>query len=119
VHAKEFYDKKGGGAIILARFLPIIRTFAPIVAGVVKMEPKKFTFYNIVGCILWVVSLVMAGYLLGGNLWVKENLEYILIGIVVITTAPVLMKLFFSKKKDPTLEVAQDLAEEKLNKHSD
>jgi membrane-associated protein len=119
VHAKEFYDKKGGGAIILARFLPIIRTFAPIVAGVVKMDPKKFTFYNIVGCILWVVSLVMAGYLLGGNLWVKENLEYILIGIVVITTAPVLMKLFFSKKKDPTLEVAQDLAEEKLNKHSD
>jgi membrane-associated protein len=119
VHAKEFYDKKGGGAIILARFLPIIRTFAPIVAGVVKMDPKKFTFYNIVGCILWVVSLVMAGYLLGGNLWVKENLEYILIGIVVITTAPVLMKLFFSKKKDPTLEVAQDLAEEKLNKHSE
>jgi membrane-associated protein len=114
MHAKEFYDKKGGGAIILARFLPIIRTFAPIVAGVVKMDPKKFTFFNIVGCILWVVSLIMAGYLLGGNLWVKENLEYILIGIVVVTTAPVLMKLFFSKKKDPTLEVAQDIAEEKL-----
>jgi membrane-associated protein len=115
LHAKEFYDKKGGGAIILARFLPIVRTFAPIVAGVVKMDPKKFTFFNIVGCILWVVSLIMAGYLLGGNIWVKENLEYILIGIVVITTAPVLMKLFFSKKKDPTLEVAKDIAEEKLN----
>ncbi|HEX8334469.1 MAG TPA: VTT domain-containing protein [Segetibacter sp.] len=114
MHAKEFYDKKGGGAIILARFLPIIRTFAPIVAGVVKMDPKKFTFFNIVGCILWVVSLIMAGYLLGGNLWVKDNLEYILIGIVVITTAPVLIKLFFSKKKDPTMEVAKDIAEEKI-----
>jgi membrane-associated protein len=119
MHAKEFYDKKGGGAIILARFLPIIRTFAPIVAGVVKMDPKKFTFFNIIGCVIWVVSLIMAGYLLGGNLWVKENLEYILIGIVVITTAPVLMKLFFSKKKDPTLEVAKDIADEKLNTPSE
>jgi membrane-associated protein len=83
------------------------------------MDPKKFTFYNIVGCILWVVSLIMAGYLLGGNTWVKENLEYILIGIVVVTTAPVLMKLFFSKKKDPTLEVAKDIADEKLNTPSE
>lgn len=115
MHAKEFYDKKGGGAIMLARFLPIIRTFAPIVAGVVNMDIKKFTFFNIVGCILWVVSLVLAGYLLGANVWVKENLEYIIIGIVVITTAPVLMKLFFNKKKDPTIEVAKDLAEEKFN----
>jgi membrane-associated protein len=119
LHAKEFYDKKGGGAIILARFLPIVRTFAPIVAGVVKMDPKKFMFFNVVGSVLWVVSLVLAGYLLGGNIWVKENLEYILIGIVVVTTAPVLMKLFFSKKKDPTLEVAQDIVEEKLNTPSE
>ena len=112
LQAKEFYDKKGGGAIIFARFLPIIRTFAPIVAGVVKMDAGKFTFYNIIGCIGWVISMIMAGYLLGGNEWVKGNLEYIVIGLIVVTTAPVLFKIFFSKKKSPTIEVAEDLAEE-------
>jgi membrane-associated protein len=112
LQAKEFYDKKGGGAIILARFLPIIRTFAPIVAGVVHMDFKKFVFFNIIGCLAWVISMIMAGYLLGGNEWVKHNLEYIVIGLIVVTTAPVLFKLFFSKKKSPTVEVAKDLAEE-------
>lgn len=115
LQAKEFYDKKGGGAIILARFLPIIRTFAPIVAGVVKMDLKKFTFFNIIGCILWVVSMIMSGYLLGANEWVKHNLEYIVIGLIVITTAPVLFKIFFSKKKSPTIEVAKDIVEEKIS----
>ncbi len=56
VQAKEFYDKEGGGAIIFARFLPIVRTFAPIVAGVVKMEYKKFMLFNIIGCIAWVIK---------------------------------------------------------------
>ncbi len=119
VQAKEFYDKKGGGAIVLARFLPIVRTFAPIVAGVVRMDFKKFMFYNFIGCLAWVISMVMAGYLLGSNIWVKENLEYIVIGIVVITTAPVLMKLFFSKKKSPTLEIGKEITEEKLSPPSE
>ena len=119
VQAKEFYDKKGGGAIVLARFLPIVRTFAPIVAGVVKMDFKKFVFYNIIGCIAWVVSMIMAGYLLGSNVWVKENLEYIVIGLIVITTAPVLFKIFFSKKKSPTLEIGKEIIEEKLSHPSE
>ncbi len=119
VQAKEFYDKKGGGAIVLARFLPIVRTFAPIVAGVVRMDFKKFMFYNFIGCLAWVISMIMAGYLLGSNIWVKENLEYIVIGIVVITTAPVLMKLFFSKKKSPTLEIGKEITEEKLSPPSE
>lgn len=119
VQAKEFYDKKGGGAIVLARFLPIVRTFAPIVAGVVKMDFKKFVFFNIIGCIAWVVSMIVAGYLLGSNVWVKENLEYIVIGLIVITTAPVLFKLFLSKKKSPTLEIAKEITEEKLSSHSE
>jgi membrane-associated protein len=119
VQAKEFYDKRGGTAIIVARFLPIVRTFAPIVAGVVHMNFKKFVFFNIIGCLIWVISLVMAGYLLGSNIWVKENLEYIIIGIVVITTAPVLFKMFFSKKKSPTLEIGKEITEEKLNPPSE
>ena len=103
--AKEFYDKNGGGAIVLARFLPIVRTFAPIVAGIVEMDRKKFAFYNIVGCIAWVFSMLIAGHYLqkfilnhyGFDL--KKHLEVIVIGIVAVTTAPVLLKMIFGKVK--------------------
>ena len=114
LQAKEFYDRRGGMAIIMARFLPIVRTFAPIVGGVVKMEFRKFMLNNIIGCIAWVISMVMAGYLLGTNVWVKNNLEIIVILIILITTGPVLIKMFFSKKKSPILEVGKDLVEETL-----
>ncbi len=105
--AHEFYDKHGGGAIVFARFLPFIRTFAPIVAGIVGMDKKKFAFYNIIGCIAWVVSMLFIGHYL--NEFVKKqfgidlekHLEIIVIGIVVVTTAPVFIKLFFRKKKKP------------------
>lgn len=112
MQAKEFYDRKGGGAIVLARFLPIVRTFAPIVAGVVKMDRKKFAFYNIIGSITWVGSMTLAGYFLGENEWVKHNFEKVVIGIILITTAPVLFKMFFGKKKSPVLEVGKDILEE-------
>lgn len=115
MQAKEFYDRKGGGAIILARFLPIVRTFAPIVAGVVKMDKKKFVFYNIVGSIAWVASMTLAGYFLGEIEWVKKNFEKIVIGLIVVTTAPVLFKMFFGKKKDPTLEVTKDMVDETIS----
>ena len=100
LQAEAFYAKKGGGAIIIARFLPVIRTFAPIVAGMVKMNPAKFSFYNILGSFLWVASIVSAGFLLGENAWAKEHLEKIVIGIVLITTAPVFLKLLLGKKKN-------------------
>lgn len=99
VQAEEFYAKKGGGAIIIARFLPIIRTFAPIVAGMVRMKPSKFSLYNILGSFLWVVTIVSAGFLLGENAWAKEHLEKIILGIVLLTTGPVLLKLLFRKKR--------------------
>lgn len=97
--AQEFYEKRGGGAIILARFLPVVRTFAPIVAGIVKMDFKRFALYNIVGGIIWVGTLVTLGYLLGENPWVQRNLEYVILGIVVLATAPVVVKMFTGKKK--------------------
>lgn len=96
--AHEFYEKRGGAAIVIARFLPIVRTFAPIVAGTVKMDLKKFSMFNILGAILWVGSLTSLGYILGNNVWVKNNLEYIIFGIVALVTAPVLFKLIFKKK---------------------
>lgn len=92
--AQAFYEKRGGGAIILARFLPVIRTFAPIIAGMVKMDFRKFSFYNILGGFIWVSSLVTAGYLLGENQWVQNNLEYVIMGIVLAATAPVIIKIF-------------------------
>lgn len=103
--AHEFYDKHGGGAIVFARFLPIVRTFAPIIAGIVGMDKKKFAFYNIVGCIAWVVSMIFAGHFL--QKWVqsqfgfdlKDHLEAIIIVIVLVTTAPVLIKLITGRKK--------------------
>jgi membrane-associated protein len=104
--AHEFYEKHGGGAIIIARFIPIVRTFAPIVAGIVSMDRKKFVFFNIVGCVAWVFSMLFAGHFL--QKWIlnefgfdlKDHLEVIVIGIVLVTTAPVLIKLFSGKKKN-------------------
>ncbi len=98
--AHEFYAKHGGTAIVFARFLPIIRTFAPIIAGVVDMDKKKFTYYNIAGCIAWVSAMLLAGHFLqkfilnqfGFDL--KEHLEVIVLVIVLVTTLPVLIKIF-------------------------
>jgi membrane-associated protein len=103
--AKEFYDKHGGGAIVFARFLPIIRTFAPIIAGIVRMERHKFTLYNIIGSISWAVSMLFAGHYLykfflkqfGFDL--KDRLEFIVLGIILVTTAPVIIRLMRKSKK--------------------
>lgn len=97
--AQKFYEKQGGWAIILARFLPIVRTFAPVVAGMVKMDFKKFIYYNVIGAFIWVGSLTTIGYLLGENKWVQNNLEYVILGIVVASTFPVVFKLFLSKRE--------------------
>src|SRR5690625_91989 len=95
--ARDFYQRKGGFTIAIARFLPVIRTFAPIIAGMVKMDMKKFSLYNILGAAIWVVSLTSIGYILGDNAWVKRNLEFVILGIVLIVTAPVIIK-FLAKK---------------------
>jgi len=111
--AKEFYDKHGGGAIVFARFLPFVRTFAPIVAGIVSMDKKKFGFYNVIGCIAWVVSMLFIGHYLNAftknqfGIDLEKHLEIIVIVIVLVTTAPVLIKLFFGKKKKPEDESAK------------
>jgi membrane-associated protein len=100
VQAHDFYEKKGNVAIILGRFLPIVRTFAPLVGGIVKMTMKKFISFSIIGAVAWVTSMIMAGFLLGHNEFVKRNIDKIVIVIILVTTAPVLFKMFFGKKKD-------------------
>ncbi|SPE76243.1 Inner membrane protein YqjA [Flavobacterium columnare] len=101
--AKEFFDKYGNRAIVFARFLPIVRTFAPVVAGIVEMDKKKFMFYNIVGSFLWAFSMIFAGHYLHAlfldsfGIDLKHYIEFIVIGIVGFTTVPVLWKILKRK----------------------
>lgn len=95
--AHAFYELHGGKAIILARFIPIIRTFAPFVAGIAHMNPRHFFFYNITGCILWVGTLVTAGYFLGSLPWVRENFSLIVYTIIIISILPVIVELIKSR----------------------
>ena len=99
VQAHDFYEKKGTIAVIMSRFLPIVRTFAPLVAGIVNMNFKKFFSYSVIGAVAWVTSMTMAGFLLGHNEFVKKNIDKIVIVIIFVTTAPVLFKMFFGKKE--------------------
>lgn len=104
IRARDFYNQYGKATIFLAKFLPIIRTFAPIVAGIVKMSRPHFIFYNIFGSLAWVCSMMLGGFFL--QTWVekkfgyslKDHIEAITIVIILITTLPVLYKLFFAKK---------------------
>ncbi|MCE9657036.1 MAG: DedA family protein [Burkholderiales bacterium] len=82
--AHEFYERYGGVTIVVARFLPFLRTFAPFVGGVAEMTRRKFTLYNIGGGFLWVASLILAGYLFGNIPWVKENLDKIIWAAILL-----------------------------------
>ena len=102
VQSKDFFEKYGGKAIIFARFLPIFRTFAPIVAGIVSMDKQKFMFYNILSSFIWSFTLILAGHYLYGFLLenyqidLKKHIELIVIALVAITVLPVIYK--FSKR---------------------
>ena len=85
---QAFYDKFGGVTIIIGRFIPIIRTFAPFLAGVAGMPYRKFLSYNVIGGLFWIASLLYAGYLFGNIPWVKQNLSWIVVGIVVVSLIP-------------------------------
>jgi membrane-associated protein len=97
--SQDFFEKYGSKAIVFARFLPIFRTFAPVIAGIVSMDRKKFMFYNILGSVLWSFTMIFAGHYLYElflsqfNIDLKHYIEYIVIGIVLFTTIPVLWKL--------------------------
>jgi membrane-associated protein len=107
IQSKDFFERYGGKAIIFARFLPIVRTFAPIVAGIVTMDKKKFMFYNVVSSFLWSFVLIFSGHYLYGwfldnyKIDLKEHIEVIVIGIIIISTLPVFLKFF---KKTPKQE---------------
>ena len=97
--SKDFFEKYGSKAIVFARFLPILRTFAPVIAGLVAMDKKKFMFFNILGSFIWAFTMIFAGHYLHKlflekfNIDLKHYIEFIVIGIVMFTTFPVIIKL--------------------------
>ena len=84
-----FYEQHGGKTLVISRFLPLFRTFAPFVAGIGSMSYARFTLFNLIGALAWVVSLCLAGYWLGNLPWVRANLSLIIVGIIAFTLVPV------------------------------
>ncbi len=97
--AHEFYERHGGKTIILARFVPIVRTFAPFVAGIGKMSYPRFALYNVTGAVLWVGLLVTAGRIFGGIPWVQRNFETVLIAIVLISVLPAVLEFLKARTR--------------------
>lgn len=101
--AQDFYKRYGMMAFIVGRFLPIVRTFVPILAGIVKIDFKKFLFYNFMGAVLWITTLVMAGHWLG-NMFptLIDNVELIIVALIVVTAIPVIIS--YRRRNTPVFE---------------
>ncbi len=99
---EQFFEKRGVAAIIMARFVPIVRTFTPFAAGIGKMKYRTFLIYDIIGGILWISSMTLAGYFLGEIKWVRENNEKVVLLIILVSVLPMLISFLKSKfsKKD-------------------
>lgn len=95
----EFFERYGGKTIILARFVPIVRTFAPFVAGSGAMDYRRFMMFNVVGAVAWVVTLVPAGWIFGSRPWVKKNFELVVLGIIFVSVLPMLVEILREWRK--------------------
>lgn len=95
----EFFEKYGGKTIILARFVPIVRTFAPFVAGMGAMSYGKFFLYNVVGAVAWVVVCVGAGYFFGNIKVVKDNFELVIVGIIAVSCMPIVIEFILARRR--------------------
>jgi membrane-associated protein len=100
VRAQEFYVRYGGKTVFLARFLPILRTFAPFVAGIGRMSYRRFAFFNVVGAFAWVLSFLLAGYFFGNLPAIKRNFHYVILAIIVISVIPIAIE-FFRARREP------------------
>jgi membrane-associated protein len=99
VRAQEFYDKYGGKAIVLARFVPIVRTFAPFVAGIGKMNYRRFAMFNVIGAVIWVTLCTCAGYFFSGVDLIKNNLHLVSLVIVLISVVPIVIEYILARRK--------------------
>ena len=100
--AHDFYEKYGGKTIILARFVPIVRTFAPFVAGIGLMDYPKFALYNVTGAVLWVATMMGAGRLFGGIGFVRRHFELVIVAIVVISVLPAVFEFVKARRDRPS-----------------
>jgi membrane-associated protein len=101
---QAFYDRHGGKTIILARFIPIIRTFAPFIAGVGRMEYSKFARYNVIGAFAWVLPFTVAGYFFGNLPFVKESFHYVILAIIILSVLPAVYE-FMRSRQEQKIEV--------------
>lgn len=99
VKTQKFYDKHGGKAIILARFVPIVRTFAPFVAGMAEMRYPKFFLFNVVGAVVWVCSITVAGHVFGNLPVIKQNFHLVVLGIIVVSFLPIVFEWWKAKRE--------------------
>jgi membrane-associated protein len=106
IAAKEFYERHGGKAIILARFVPIVRTFTPFVAGIGRMSYARFVIYNILGGVGWITSMLLAGYWLGQIPWIRDHFEMVVIGIVLVSVLPMVGGVFNHWRKEKLARAA-------------
>lgn len=97
--AHSFFERYGSRAVILAHFVPIMRTFIPVSAGIAKLEWRKYTAYNLIGILGWAVGITLAGAALGSNEWVKANLELVLIAFVLVSFIPIALEVLRNWKK--------------------
>jgi membrane-associated protein len=97
--AHDFYEKYGGITIIVARFLPFVRTFVPFVAGVADMGRRKFTLYNVVGALIWVIGIASMGFVFGNMLWVRSNMSVIIWGVILVPGALALLGAWRAKRR--------------------
>lgn len=100
IKTKDFYARHGGKTIVIGRFLPVLRTFVPFVAGIGRMEYGRFFFYNLIGGILWVAVFFVGGYYFGNMPIVQENFSFIIMGIIAVTLATVIITLVYSGRPD-------------------
>ena len=98
--AKDFFDKNGKNSIIIARFVPVIRTIVPFLCGSTKVKYSTFLSFSMIGAVLWVGVIGLLGYNLGKIEWVKDNLDYMIWGIIILANIPLIKQLLFSKKKE-------------------
>lgn len=107
VKTQRYYEKRGAITIVIARFMPIIRTFAPFVAGIGEMRYAKFLLYNVVGGLVWVVSFVMLGYTFGNLPWVKQYFSLLIAGIIIISVLPIFFEIYRAWRYPEKAEVLE------------
>jgi membrane-associated protein len=116
LRAQEFYEKYGSKTIILARFVPIVRTFAPFVAGIGTMRYRKFFLYNVAGGIAWVLICVLSGHFFGQIEWVKKNFEVVVVAIIIISVLPMVVEFLLAWRRQAAAQRALAAVAEPVEK---